>query len=68
LNHDEEKYVSSEIRQLVNRNDILQEAYSLHSRGRSSIRRGDEGNKLLRIVDYFIKIRNCFVKCKFRFG
>jgi len=49
------KYVSSETRQLVNRNDILQEACSLQSQVRSSLRRGNEGNKLLRIVDYFIK-------------
>jgi len=68
LNHDDEKYVFSETRQLVNQNDILQETYFLHSQGRSSFRRGDEGNKLLRIVDYFVKIRNFFVKCVFRFG
>ena len=55
VNHDDKKYVSSETRRLVNRNDILQDACSLQSQGRSRLRRGDEGNKLLRIVDYFIK-------------
>jgi hypothetical protein len=63
----QKKYVSSETQQLINWNDIMpREACSLHSQRRSNLRHGDEWNNLLRIVNYFIKIRNSFVKCIFR--